>query len=273
MKKCALLLLLPILFSSCSGSAVREYESRIAELEEKIFILENTNASYAERAVKAESASKQAEEDVTSLKLTYLKEITDLRKQVQTLSSDLEAKEAEVLSLTEQLSAPSTPAIIQNSDTVSSVKFTEGQYKIGSDMPAGEYLFIPSKRGDSGYFCCSSDANGDDIINNDNFDSFSIYKVQSGEYLKLNDCYAVPLSDAQIPTTDYTDGTYIVGTHISAGEYKVASTTEGRSGYYCVYSNLYRDDIVSNDYFEGSVYVSLSEGDVIVLDRCRIIAD
>lgn len=152
-------------------------------------------------------------------------------------------------------------------------KYTAGQYKIGKDMPAGEYALFPSKRGDDGYFCCTTDANGDDIINNDHFSTYSIYKVQNGEYLELSRCYAVPLAQAEIPDTDYTDGTYIVGTHIPAGEYKVTSIVEDRSGYYCVYSDLFRDDIVSNDYFEGSVYVSLSQGDVLVLERCQVIVD
>lgn len=163
-------------------------------------------------------------------------------------------------------SAVQTPAEATN-------KYTEGQYKIGLDMPADIYVFYPSKKGSSGYFCCTTDANGDDIINNENFDTYSIYEVLAGEYLELSRCYAVPLSAAEIPDTNYSDGTYIVGIHIPAGEYKVKATEEGRKGYYCIYSDLRLDDIVANDYFEGSGYVELNDGDILVLSRCQILVN
>lgn len=168
-------------------------------------------------------------------------------------------------------SAPAAPAVQTPAEPEN--KYTEGQYKIGLDMPADIYVFFPSKRGSSGYFCNTTDANGDDIIENENFDSYSIYEVLSGEYLELSRCYAVPLSEAELPDTGYADGTYIVGEHIAAGEYKVTATESGRSGYYCIYSDLRRDDIVANDYFEGSGYVDLHDGDVLVLDRCRIVVN
>lgn len=166
---------------------------------------------------------------------------------------------------------PTAPAVQTPAEPAN--KYTEGQYKIGLDMPAGSYVFFPSKRGDSGYFCCTTDANGDDIISNDHFDTYSIYEVLQGEYLELSDCYAVPMEEATIPDTGYTDGTYIVGIHIPAGEYKVKSIVDGRSGYYCIYSDLRRDDIVANDYFEGSGYIELHNGDVVILERCQIIVN
>lgn len=177
--------------------------------------------------------------------------------------------DAELKMASVSMPGASAPTVQTPAEPVS--KYTEGQYKIGLDMPSGTYVFFPSKKEYSGYFCCTADANGDDIIENDNFSTFSIYEVLPGEYLELSRCYAVPLSEAAIPDTGYSEGTYIVGVHIPAGEYKVMSAENGRSGYYCIYSNLRRDDIIANDSFEGSVYADLNDGDVLLLERCQLI--
>lgn len=166
---------------------------------------------------------------------------------------------------------PTAPAVQVPAEPAN--KYTEGQYKIGLDMPAGSYVFFPDKRGEDGYFCCTTDANGDDILNNDHFDTYAIYEVFSGEFLELSDAYAVPFSEAVIPDTDYSDGTYIVGVHIPAGEYKIVTTVEDRSGHYSIYEELSRDNIVAIDYFDNSGYINLSDGDVIILERCRIVVN
>ena len=170
------------------------------------------------------------------------------------------------------------PGKNQNSDQQSTLdsnptKYTEGQYKIGKDMPAGVYVFYPAKRGEDGYFCCTTDANGDDILSNDHFETYAIYEVFSGEFLELSDAYAVPYSEAEIPDTNYSDGTYIVGVHIPAGEYKIVATVKDRSGSYNIYSEPSRDHIVAIEYFYNSGYISLSEGEVVILERCRIIVE
>lgn len=153
-----------------------------------------------------------------------------------------------------------------------SEKYEAGQYKVGKDIPAGKYIVFAVDS--SGYFMASSDANGDDIIFNDNFDTHSIIQVKEGEYLALDDCYAIPYSDdypLPLPNRDYESGVYIVGVHIPAGEYKISAIRTDRKGYYCAYNNLHRDDIVANDYFEGTRYVSLSDGDCLIMERCEIL--
>ena len=58
-----------------------------------------------------------------------------------------------------------------------------------------------------------------------------------------------------------------VGTHIPAGEYKIDSGTD--SGYYCIYSNSRQDSIIANDNFTGQNYVTVSDGQYLVLNRCN----
>nr|WP_295678746.1 hypothetical protein [uncultured Lachnoclostridium sp.]DAE05632.1 MAG TPA: hypothetical protein [Siphoviridae sp. cthL03] len=147
--------------------------------------------------------------------------------------------------------------------------YEEGQYKVGVDIPAGEFVLLATD--DSGYFSVTSDANGNDILFNDNFETNSIITIKKNEYVELSRCIAYPSSqfydELEINQENY--GTMLkVGKDIKPGEYKIE--TDGSSGYYCIYSNSRHDDIVANDNFDNSCYVSVEKGQYLVLSRCRI---
>ena len=61
--------------------------------------------------------------------------------------------------------------------------YGEGQYKVGRDFIAGEYVLLNTSNY-SGYFAITKDANGKDIYANDLFETNSIITVQDGEYLE-----------------------------------------------------------------------------------------
>lgn len=144
-------------------------------------------------------------------------------------------------------------------------KYESGQYKVGTDMEPGEYVFFTDSS--SGYFCVSSDANGNDIIKNDNFDYNSIMTIRDGEYLELSRCYAVPISEVTELPIDKAN-MFKIGVHLSTGEYKLVAN--GDSGYYCIYSNDRRNEIEANDIFYGQSYISVSDGQYLELSRCHI---
>lgn len=148
--------------------------------------------------------------------------------------------------------------------------YSDGQYKVGVDLPAGEYVAIAS---DSfGYFCVSSDPNKDDILFNDIFETNSILTVNDGEYLELDDCVAVGAEEFYSVYTIKTDKTGVmlkVGYDIEPGEYQLEAIV-GETGYYCVFSNSRQEDIITNDLFDGTTYVTVSEGQYLVLDDCYL---
>lgn len=164
-------------------------------------------------------------------------------------------------------SAPS--ATPQPSQTPAYTTYQSGQYKVGVDLPAGEYLVVAQG---TGYFCVSSDANADDILFNDNFNNNSIITVANGQYVELTRCYAIPFAEAPNfceGKTVLDEGMYKVGYHLPAGEYKI--TASGTSmGYYCIYPDSTHNDILSNDNFNGSRYISVSDGQYLVLTRCSL---
>lgn len=145
--------------------------------------------------------------------------------------------------------------------------YMPGMYKVGSDLPAGEYCFVAS--GGSGYACVSSDSNQDDILENEMFDHTWFVTVSDGQYLEASRCAFVVADDVVLniePDGSFKDGTYRVGIDIPAGEYKLTSTD---GGYYCIYKDSVPPfDIVSNDLFDGSSYVTVKDGQYLSTSDC-----
>lgn len=145
--------------------------------------------------------------------------------------------------------------------------YADGTYKVGVDIPAGEYVLFATSG--SGYFAVTSDSSGDDILFNDNFTYNSIITIRDGEYLELSRCYAEKITMAgDLKTTG--EGMFKIGKHLPAGEYKLKPTSSDYSGYYCVYNDSRHDDIDDNDNFSGSAYVTVRNGQYLTLSRCYI---
>lgn len=148
--------------------------------------------------------------------------------------------------------------------------YMPGMYKVGSDLPAGEYCFVAS--GGSGYGCVSADSNKDDIIENEMFEHTWFVTVSDGQYLEASRCAFVVAADVVLLIEDdgsFTEGMYRVGIDIPAGEYKLTSAD---GGYYCIYENSIPPfDIVSNDLFDGSSYVTVKDGQYLKISDCTAV--
>lgn len=147
--------------------------------------------------------------------------------------------------------------------------YGSGMYKVGTDLPAGEYLFI-ANGSRAAYVCVSSDSNQDDIIENENFTYSYFLTVSDGQYLEASRCSFLIAEKYTVNINDdgtFSDGMYRVGIDIPAGEYKLTSTEHG---YYCIYNNSVAPlDIVDNDNFENNSYVTVSDGQYLLITRCN----
>lgn len=163
---------------------------------------------------------------------------------------------------------------IKNNDVGSSEStdefpsWKEGMYKVGTDIPAGEYVLVSSG---GGYFEICSDSTGsfDSIISNGSFDTNSIVSISDGMYFDFSrsDAYSI---DA-CPDLDISkEGMFKVGKHLPAGEYKIHSDSEG---YVQVSSDSSQsfESIISNDNFSGDSYITLSDGQYLTLVRAYIV--
>jgi len=149
--------------------------------------------------------------------------------------------------------------------------YYEGQYRVGRDFIAGEYVLLNTSEY-SGYFAISSDANGRNTIANGLFEVNSIITVYDGEYLNLSRCIAIESTDFYSSYTIKTDrdGTMLkVGYDILPGEYKLIAAS-GTSGYYSIYNDSRQIDIIDNSLFKNSAWVTVKQGQYIILSRCHI---
>ena len=148
--------------------------------------------------------------------------------------------------------------------------YSNGMYKIGTDMPAGEYLLTSS----SGYYEVTSDSTGsfESIITNDNYTNRAYVTVFEGQYFQF-DGSAIPVSEAAVFNAGngvYPEGMYLVGKDIPAGEYKIVPSG---SGYYEVTSDSTGsfESIITNDNFDGDIYITVENGQYLSLSRAKII--
>lgn len=148
--------------------------------------------------------------------------------------------------------------------------YEPGMYKVGADLPAGEYAFVAYYS--SAYVCVSADSNQNDILENENFSGTFIITVADGQYLEASRCGFVRADEVVMLTEDdgsFSDGMYRVGIDIPAGEYKL---TTDDMGYWCIYKDsVVPFDIISNDLFEGSAYVTVKDGQYIITSDCTAV--
>lgn len=158
----------------------------------------------------------------------------------------------------------------------SSSSYSSGMYKIGTDMPAGEYLITATS--DFAYMQVASDSSGelDSIITNDNFSNRIYITVAEGQYLQF-DGTAVLASDAPAyePTGGvYGDGVYLVGKDIPAGEYKVSVSDDALTGM--GYIELASDSsgeigsIITNNNIQTDAYQTIQDGQYLKLVGAKI---
>lgn len=149
--------------------------------------------------------------------------------------------------------------------------YLEGMYKVGSDIPAGEYLFVITDTS-GGYVCVSADSNKDDIIENEIVELCWFATVEDGQYLEVRDCAFLHAELATLNINadgSFNSGMYRVGIDIPAGEYKLASEDDG---YWCIYkSSDLPLDIVSNDLFDSSSYVTVKDGQYLKISGCTAV--
>lgn len=152
-------------------------------------------------------------------------------------------------------------------------KYMPSIYKVGVDIPAGEYKVYPVGE-NMAYFAICKDANCDNIVRNENFYGQMYINISRGQFLELTRCYAVLANEAPLYDASngvYEPGEYKVGIEIPEGEYRLRAFSD-TSGYYAIEKPQYDGDreILSNDNFPNAAYVSVKNGQILSLTRCRI---
>jgi len=151
-----------------------------------------------------------------------------------------------------------------------------GTYKVGSEIPAGEYLVFSDGMT---YFESAKDSTGnlESIIFNDNLmsEAHSYVTLGEGEYFKLTGGKMYPVASAPsvIPKDGlYLDGMYKVGQDIPAGEYKVILNSSIGMGYLEVSSNSKHklESIITNENVQADTYITVKDGQYLKLQGLEI---
>lgn len=151
------------------------------------------------------------------------------------------------------------------------VSYSSGMYKVGSDIKAKEYIVISDIDATASYIEVSNDSTGtiESIVTNDSFNGSRYITVSDGQYLTLQGCTAYPASyiaNGKVVNEIFSDDCmYKVGTELEAGEYRV--TAVNGSGYYEVDSDSTGGihTIVTNELFDSTVYITVSDGQYLKL--------
>lgn len=145
---------------------------------------------------------------------------------------------------------------------------SDGKYKVGDDLPAGEYYVKCNSY--NLYIAVSSDSSGDldSVIYNLNTKGGVYITVEDGEYLEIQGGDLYKLDDSPDRGADdgkYGEGMYKVGEDIPAGDYNVKSTEEQAYIEITTDSRHQIEDIVENDNFKTDKDITLKNGQYIIL--------
>lgn len=145
-----------------------------------------------------------------------------------------------------------------------------GEYKVGKDIPAGEYYVKCD--GYNLYVEVASDSSGnlDSIIYNLNTGGGAYITVEDGEYLEISGGNLYKIDDAPDRGPEggyYKEGMYKVGEDIPAGEYDVEASNG--LAYIEVSSDSRHqiEGIVTNDNFENNKIITVEDGQYLTLSN------
>lgn len=154
--------------------------------------------------------------------------------------------------------------------------YKTGMYRVGIDMPAGEYL-ISTPDQDLYYLAVSSDSSGSlsSIITNELYFNRIYITVSNGQYFEFE---GIAREASKCPAYEvvydkYPEGMYRVGIDIPQGEYKLSvMDLDDGWGYVeiCKDSLNLLDSIIANDNFSSDIYQTITNGQYIKMSGAEI---
>lgn len=178
------------------------------------------------------------------------------------------------LNVTNGIGDINTGIVTDSKPTAKTIK--AGMYKVGKDISAGEYLITSNLGSYASYYEVTSDSTGnaDSILSNDIFSGTRYITLENGQYIKIEDSTMISAKYAKIQKAKngkFGNGMYKIGLEIPAGEYTIVSNSS--NAYYEVRNDSLGDvdGIVTNDFFSGNRYITVEEGQYLILKDCYLI--
>jgi len=169
-----------------------------------------------------------------------------------------------------ELSISRLPTLGEGSILAGARIYQAGMYKVGPDIPPGEYRLFANDN--SGYWAVLSSAHASSsaILRNCNFSDVDYVTLENGQFFEVNRASFV-LSEHYLskPAERLSPCSYRVGIDAPPGEYLLEVVGDS-DGYFEI-----REDtcvatrIASNHCFSGRAYVFVERGQYLRLERCK----
>lgn len=159
--------------------------------------------------------------------------------------------------------------------------YLSGEYWVGVDIPAGEYLIVADNFSDIPNACIGLyDKEMEQIISTWFQNTFYV-NIEAGQYLHISWCTAVDLSQNIVDNNPFERaGMFKVGTDVKAGTYRIKAAEIENPYYFTVYDNLYEYNAFKK-YTETLEYeikdrekvITVVDGQYIELENCVIVKE
>jgi fibronectin type 3 domain-containing protein len=170
-----------------------------------------------------------------------------------------------------------TTNVYGTSSSVKSVKlgsvYGTGMYKVGTDIPAGEYLLVATDVNNAFYFSSSQASDNEYYWNGAGIPAPTLYAtLTTGEYASFEYLKAYPIASAPKVGVNadgtFVPGQYKVGRDIPAGTYVIDLQGTTNYGDLYVEMNSYNqpESVVGWDSYRGRIYVTLALGQYFTFD-------
>lgn len=156
--------------------------------------------------------------------------------------------------------------------------YPAGMYRVGSEIPAGEYALI-SDADSSSNFKITTDSTGtyESIVSFEYFYGRSIVTISDGQYLNVSNAKIYKIDEAPAINKyakEFPEGMYRVGIDIPAGEFTVAPI-DAVGGYYEITSDSSHQfsSIIGNGLVDNSQYLTIENGQYLMLSGAKLIVN
>ena len=152
--------------------------------------------------------------------------------------------------------------------------YDSGTYKIGEDIPAGDYVLIENADAMFASVIVREEASEDSgVVSSHLINGQAVIRLYEGRWLTLSEARAYPLSQApRIEDSRADEGGYLVGVTLPAGTYAICPSDRAPLSSYSVYNGILGTgaQLIKFEVLHDRSAIVLSDGDYIELSGCGL---
>ena len=159
-------------------------------------------------------------------------------------------------------------------ETTDEVIYDSGTYKVGHDIPAGDYVLIENEDAVFASVIVREDANEDSgVVSSHIINGQAVIRLFEGTWMTLSEARAYPLAQAPVVENGTAgEGGYLVGATLPAGTYAICPNDWAPLSSYSVYDGILGTgaQLIKFEVLHDRSAIALSDGDYIELSGCGL---